>query len=231
MNQGAVGPTVGNANGASAYAMKFIGTKYVWGAGRDQNSLLNGGTSYDCSSFVAHVVYKSYGISPSTFGTTVAMQWKYVNAGGGTAVPYGQAQAGDILFMFTTGPGVPGHIGISTGNGNMVHASGGQSCSRKGTCKGVTTRKMMSQARTKVYRLNANAQNVTTGNPSIVGNANQPASGAQAANRYLEGLQEDPRFKALGDRYQALASQIGALQSEMPKVPEATLSGIIDPFN
>jgi cell wall-associated NlpC family hydrolase len=169
--------------GAAMFAKGLAdqGIAYIYGAGRSRSAQLNGATAYDCSSFVAFVVNKTYGIPISKFGGTVELQWRYMKGGGGIPIRYDEAEPGDILFMWTTGGILPSHVGIATGNGNMVHASGGQ---HRGGYKagntGVISAKMMSSAKTNVYRLKSSgssaAQNITT--PSYSQMASNPVSSA-----------------------------------------------------
>jgi len=161
-----------DGNVAAQVAKKYAdqGIAYVWGAGRGsdaQSGLLNGATSYDCSSFVAMVVNKTYGIPINKFGSTVATQYAFLRSGGGTPVPYNKIQPGDLIYIWWGGVSVrnPGHTGVAIGNGKMVHASGGQT--RTGYYKagntGVITGNLPPSNKVKAFRLNSNAKNHVTG--------------------------------------------------------------------
>lgn len=91
------------ASGAAvaAYAMKFIGGKYVWGGA-------NLATGVDCSGFVM-CVYQHFGYSLPHYSESLA--------GCGRGVSYTNAQPGDIICY-------RGHCGIYIGGGMMVNALG-----------------------------------------------------------------------------------------------------------
>jgi len=97
----------GSADGASIVdlALKYQGTKYVYG-----------GTSpsgFDCSGFTKYI-YASVGISlPRT---------SYAQFNSGTAVSKDNLQPGDLVFFSTYAAGAS-HVGIYIGNGKFVHAS------------------------------------------------------------------------------------------------------------
>ncbi len=87
------------------YALKFVGTKYVWGG----NSLTKG---VDCSGFTQQI-YKKYGITlPRT---------SYTQPSAGKKIKASQAQPGD-LFFYGDSSGI-NHVAIYIGNGKIVHAS------------------------------------------------------------------------------------------------------------
>lgn len=82
------------------FAVQFIGNPYVYGG----TSLTNGA---DCSGFVQSV-YKNFGVSLPRTSTQ--------QRSSGTEVSYADARPGDLICY-------AGHIGIYTGNGQIVHAS------------------------------------------------------------------------------------------------------------
>lgn len=90
-----------------AYAKKYLGYPYVYGAA--------GSSSFDCSGFTMYV-YKHFGINLPHGATS---QSRY-----GTKVSKNNLQPGDIVFLtdYETGVGI-GHCGIYVGDGNFIHAS------------------------------------------------------------------------------------------------------------
>lgn len=91
-------------NDIVAYAMKFKGYRYVYGAA--------GPNAFDCSGFTMYV-YKHFGYSLSHSSRVQATQGKKVT---------GELQPGDIL-VFTNGGTQVGHVGIYIGNDKFIHAS------------------------------------------------------------------------------------------------------------
>lgn len=87
------------------YAETFLGTPYVWG-----------GTSpsgFDCSGFVQYV-YSHFGVS---IPRTSEDQFGY-----GTPVSQSQLQPGDLVFFEPDGSGLPGHVGMYIGGGDIIQA-------------------------------------------------------------------------------------------------------------
>jgi len=89
----------GKGQAVANYALKFVGTPYVWGG----SSLTNG---VDCSGFVM-AVYAHFGVSlPHDAGADRSY---------GKGVSVSNARPGDLICYY-------GHIGIYIGNGQLVHA-------------------------------------------------------------------------------------------------------------
>lgn len=109
---GAAGPAAGVPDRAAAvavgYALAQIGTPYRWG-GEDP------GVGFDCSG-LTQAAYAAAGIAiPRTSGA----QWSSL-----PHVPLDALEPGDLVF-FEPGefvPGLPGHVGIYIGDGEMVDA-------------------------------------------------------------------------------------------------------------
>lgn len=99
-------PAPSNAEGVVAYAFKFMGAPYVWGA--------SGPRAFDCSGFTAYV-YSAFGVS---LGHFTGSQF-----GSGCAVSKSQLAPGDLVF-FNTYSSVS-HVGIYIGGGQFIHASSG----------------------------------------------------------------------------------------------------------
>jgi cell wall-associated NlpC family hydrolase len=97
------GPGVGGK--AAAEAMTQRGKPYVWGA--------EGPGSYDCSGLTLWA-YNRVGIS---LPHSSRAQYGY-----GKSVPYGQWQAGDLLF-YGGSAGSIHHVAMYIGGGKLVHAS------------------------------------------------------------------------------------------------------------
>jgi cell wall-associated NlpC family hydrolase len=95
----------GSGGQAAEAAMTQRGKPYVWGA--------DGPDSYDCSGLTLWA-YAKVGVSlpHSSKG-----QYGY-----GVSVPYGQWQAGDLLF-YGSSAGSIHHVAMYIGNGQLVHAS------------------------------------------------------------------------------------------------------------
>ncbi|MCY9783516.1 NlpC/P60 family protein [Nocardiopsis sp. EMB25] len=118
---GGVDPTSGPAAGADAagaapvavsgdvqavldFARAQIGKSYEWGA--------TGPDSYDCSGLV-QAAWAQAGVNlPRT-------TYDQVNAG--TRISRDEVQPGDLLFFYDES--APSHVGIYSGNGNMIHGS------------------------------------------------------------------------------------------------------------
>ncbi|CDF59415.1 C40 family peptidase [Thermobrachium celere] len=83
------------------YAMRFLGTPYVWGGTTP--------SGFDCSGFVKYV-YSHFGINlPRTSREQATV---------GQAVSLSEAQPGDLVFFHSP----ISHVGIYVGNGMYIHA-------------------------------------------------------------------------------------------------------------
>jgi cell wall-associated NlpC family hydrolase len=94
------------ANTVVEYAMKYLGTPYVT-AGSDPSG-------FDCSGFT-YYVFKNFGVD---LNRTAAGQSEQ-----GIPVSKGDLQPGDLVFFSYYGNGLVSHVGIYTGNGQIIHAS------------------------------------------------------------------------------------------------------------
>lgn len=91
------------------YAMRFLGTPYVWGG----NSLTKG---VDCSGLVQQV-FKQFGYSTPRVSRDMAAKYSRVSAS--------EAKAGDLVFYHNLRTGVVDHVAIYIGNGKILHANNG----------------------------------------------------------------------------------------------------------
>ncbi|MNK27335.1 Murein DD-endopeptidase MepS/Murein LD-carboxypeptidase precursor [compost metagenome] len=98
-----------------AYAKKFLGVRYEFGADVYTNS-----RTFDCSSFTQYV-FKHFNVDLPRVASEQAKE--------GTAVGRSDLKAGDLIFF--TVPGrfqndhIPGHVGIYIGDGKFIHTWGG----------------------------------------------------------------------------------------------------------
>jgi cell wall-associated NlpC family hydrolase len=110
LNRGGSGITLeGPASSAegsnvAAYAKKYVGKDYIWGAA--------GPNAFDCSGFTMYI-YSKFGVSMPHNSRS---QYSY-----GSAVGKGGLSPGDILF-FNTYSSIS-HVGIYVGGGSFVHAA------------------------------------------------------------------------------------------------------------
>lgn len=91
------------------YAMKYLGTPYVWGG----NSLSRG---VDCSGFVQQV-FKAYGYNTPRVSREMARTYSTISRS--------EAKAGDLVFYHNLKTGVVDHVAIYIGNGKIIHANNG----------------------------------------------------------------------------------------------------------
>jgi len=115
-NPNSRGRFMSNASGDNrqvvAAAREYLGTPYVWGGGGIAGPS-NGG--FDCSGLTSFAVHAA-SAGTLTLPRTSEQQWTV-----GVEIPIAQAQPGDLVFG-SWGPNGPGHVGIYSGNGQMVHA-------------------------------------------------------------------------------------------------------------
>nr|CAR47820.1 putative secreted transglycosylase [Rhodococcus sp. PY11] len=102
----------GDNSQAVAAAREYLGTPYVWGGGGIGGP---SGGGFDCSGLTSFAVHAA-SAGTVTLPRTSEQQWDV-----GVEVPIAQAQPGDLVFG-NWGPNGPGHVGIYSGNGQMVHA-------------------------------------------------------------------------------------------------------------
>jgi len=95
-----------------AYAKRFLGTRYVWGASRPG--------AFDCSGFTQYVMRHAKGRSIPRVSRRQAYYGRYVSRR--------NLRAGDLVFFDTSRRrrGYVNHVGIYIGNGKFIHASSGK---------------------------------------------------------------------------------------------------------
>ncbi|UQB75958.1 peptidoglycan DD-metalloendopeptidase family protein (plasmid) [Rhodococcus ruber] len=106
-------PNASDGNGqVVAAAREYLGTPYVWGGGGIGGP---SGGGFDCSGLTSFAVHAA-SAGKISLPRTSEQQWTV-----GVEVPIEKAQPGDLVFG-SWGPAGPGHVGIYSGNGQMVHA-------------------------------------------------------------------------------------------------------------
>lgn len=106
-------PNASDGNGqVVAAAREYLGTPYVWGGGGIGGP---SGGGFDCSGLTSFAVHAA-SAGKVSLSRTSEQQWTV-----GVEVPIEKAQPGDLVFG-SWGPAGPGHVGIYSGNGQMVHA-------------------------------------------------------------------------------------------------------------
>lgn len=103
-------------------AKNYLGTPYVWGG---DNS---GEGGLDCSGFVYNALKDA--------GYNISRQTAEDYRGYGDKISRSDMQPGDLVFFGKNGKAT--HIGIYTGNGQMIHSSGGRSNTKSNPGKGVS---------------------------------------------------------------------------------------------
>ena len=102
----------GDSNQVVTAAREYLGTPYVWGGGGTGGP---SGGGFDCSGLTSFAVHAA-SAGKVSLPRTSEQQW-----GVGVEIPIDQARPGDLVFG-SWGPNGPGHVGIYSGNGQMVHA-------------------------------------------------------------------------------------------------------------
>ncbi|HHH20934.1 MAG TPA: LysM peptidoglycan-binding domain-containing protein [Nitratifractor sp.] len=95
-----------------AYAKRFLGTRYVWGASRPG--------AFDCSGFTQYVMRHAKGRTIPRVSRRQAYYGRYITRR--------NLRAGDLIFFDTSHRrrGYVNHVGIYIGNGKFIHASSGK---------------------------------------------------------------------------------------------------------
>ncbi|AHD24014.1 lytic transglycosylase (plasmid) [Rhodococcus pyridinivorans SB3094] len=93
-------------------AREYLGIPYVWGGGGIAGP---SGGGFDCSGLTSFAVHAA-SAGTVTLPRTSEQQWTT-----GVEIPIEQAQPGDLVFG-SWGPNGPSHVGIYSGDDQMVHA-------------------------------------------------------------------------------------------------------------
>lgn len=105
----------GSGAGANAarIAHDALGLPYVWGGG---GALGPTGGGFDCSGLTQWAVARASG------GRVILPRTTYEQIHAGTAVPLNALAPGDLVFSNWSSPGVPEHVAIYIGNGQVIEA-------------------------------------------------------------------------------------------------------------
>jgi len=102
----------GSSGNVVAYAKRFLGVRYRWGA--------TGRGGFDCSGFTQYVMRHAKGRNIPRVSRRQAYYGKYVSRR--------NLRPGDLIFFDTSHRrrGYVNHVGIYIGNGRFIHASSGK---------------------------------------------------------------------------------------------------------
>lgn len=105
----------GSGAGAAAVsaAHDALGTPYVWGGGGALGPTKGG---FDCSGLT------QYAVARATGGRVVLPRTTYDQINVGAQVPLTALAPGDLVFSNFSAPGVPEHVAIYVGNGQVIEA-------------------------------------------------------------------------------------------------------------
>ncbi len=107
--------TRGGGRGATAVAAarRYLGTPYVWGGGGAYGPTKGG---FDCSGLTQYAVAKASG------GRMILPRTTYEQIHCGRAVPLTGLRPGDLVFSNFSAPGVPEHVQLYIGAGQVIEA-------------------------------------------------------------------------------------------------------------
>lgn len=105
----------GSGAGANAarIAHDALGLPYVWGGG---GALGPTGGGFDCSGLTQWAVARASG------GRVILPRTTYDQIHAGSAIPLNALAPGDLVFSNWSAPGVPEHVAIYIGNGQVIEA-------------------------------------------------------------------------------------------------------------
>jgi cell wall-associated NlpC family hydrolase len=98
---------------AVAAARRYLGTPYVWGGGGTYGPTKGG---FDCSGLTQYAVAKASG------GRMILPRTTYEQIRCGRAVPLTGLRPGDLVFSNFSSPGVPEHVQLYIGAGQVIEA-------------------------------------------------------------------------------------------------------------
>lgn len=203
MNSMTISEGTGQVGAMAANAAAFLGKGFTYSQGnrgvKGAGVLMDGATSMDCSSFVALIVNKTYGIPMGTFGGNTVTQYKYLNnKAHSTRVTKGSEQPGDIvMYMGDYVNSGKNHTAIVSKKGKQIHMSS--------SANGIVESGInWNGGRTvHIFRINplGATANVITGMPAITAGSNPLVNGVQVlaaggsaitnVNNSLENLQTE----------------------------------------
>lgn len=102
--------TSGSGVRIARLALKYKGTRYVWGG--------NTPRGFDCSGFTQFVIRR---VTGTDIGQSVPGQWRF-----GSRVAKGRWRRGDLVFFANTFERGISHVGIYLGNSRFIHAENEQ---------------------------------------------------------------------------------------------------------
>lgn len=105
--------TGGRGATAVAAARRYLGTPYVWGGGGAYGPTKGG---FDCSGLT------QYAIAKATGGRMILPRTTYEQIHCGRAVPLTALRPGDLVFSNFSAPGVPEHVQLYIGGGQVIEA-------------------------------------------------------------------------------------------------------------
>lgn len=103
----------GRGANAVAAARRYLGTPYVWGGGGAYGPTKGG---FDCSGLTQYAVAKATG------GRMILPRTTYEQIRCGQAVPLTALRPGDLVFSNFSAPGVPEHVQLYVGGGQVIEA-------------------------------------------------------------------------------------------------------------
>jgi cell wall-associated NlpC family hydrolase len=112
---GAMHLQAGNSRGAAAVAAarRALGLPYVWGGGTHLGPTKGG---FDCSGLT------SYAVAKATGGRLILPRTTYEQIHSGRPVSMAALAPGDLIFSNFSAPGVPEHVQLYIGGGQVIEA-------------------------------------------------------------------------------------------------------------
>jgi len=203
-----------NASAMVEDARTFTNGKYSYsqdkrGINLQTGAMLAGATSFDCSSFVAMMVAKYYGIPANVFGTWTQSQYDYcAKSNNAVNINPKNIQPGDIIFYNHTnkhGVGRPTHVTIASKPGYMIHA--------RGKKQGIQESAFSTKNLLHIFRLNKKGTtNIVTGRSASI-------SAAGATGVMVQGMGYVPNgstsIKNINTEITTVQEQIQNLQNQI----------------
>lgn len=109
----AAAAATGTGAAAARFAHDALGTPYVWGGGGPLGPTKGG---FDCSGLT------QWAVARATGGRVILPRTTYDQIHTGSQVPLNALAPGDLVFSNFSSPGVPEHVAIYVGNGQIIEA-------------------------------------------------------------------------------------------------------------